>query len=121
MDEEDDLVITSSHIIVPSQEMEEGEVPPSPPSPSSAHPYLETVRGAVRATLPAYSCEDCREFHRLMDRSKEGTEEGRGRYQPQTFEMACNHRIRQSVETMDRSYHGQCKKSLCVDADSARV
>ena len=95
-DEEDDVHITSSHVVPAREELEEGELPVSP---SPAHPFVDVVRGGLRAALPAYSCEDCREFHRLMDRSaREGVDGGeRGRYQPQTFEMACTHRIRQSA------------------------
>ena len=96
---QDDLVITSAHVVPPPPpqraELEDGELPPTPPSP--AVPYLQTERGAVRATLPAYSCEECRDFHRLMDRgARDGDGEGgrSGRYRPQEFEMACNHRMR---------------------------
>ena len=109
-DDDEEVLITSSHIAAPSHvEMEDGELPPSPPSPSRS-PYLETVRGSARAALPAYSCEDCREFHRLIDRSQESG--AKGRYQPQTFEMACNHRIRQSVNSAQGT---QCRTaSVCA-------
>lgn len=84
---DDDVVITSSRITAPT-DLEDGELPSSP-----SHPYLDTVRGSSRAQLPAYTCEECKGFHQLMDKGR-GEHEHGGRYQPQTFELACSHRMR---------------------------
>ena len=96
-DSEDDVVITASHVVAPqpATELEDGELLSTPPPPA---PFLETERGSVRSTLPAYACPDCRAFHHLMDerRVDDANDDRPGRYQPQTFETACNHRMRQS-------------------------
>ena len=98
-DSEDDVVITASHVVAQqaAAQPEDGELVQTPPS--SPHPFLETERGSVRTTLPAYSCPDCKAFHRLMDEGRLDEADGDcpGRYRPQTFEVACNHRMRQSA------------------------